>query len=644
MSAILALCIPALITVCLRERIFVIDASWKKRMLLYLKSILVLNWLMLMILFYGFQNSGNIFSKLNTHHMFACKYIALSVFMSIAELFAEKFIKKYFKCMVREKQYDGRDVIVKKNIHVSTLLLYGLFLTLMMVTIANKSNYHVDEMYSYGLANHQGSHVISFEDGTAYTPSLEPYLDYLTVNENHRFDYENVWKNQSNDVHPPLYYAILHTICSVFAGMFSKWYAGIINIVFALLTLFILRKLIRHLTMNDEPVCMLVSITFVLSSGILSSVSFFRMYILAMFLVTFLTYMLVKEVGRWKFDLKFFVSLFLIALLGALTHYYCIMYTVFICAVFCILLVIKRNWYSVIGFIVTGTLSGGTAYMIFPSMIKHMFFGYRGTEAIENLKQTPYEFWTRIKQFYNIVNKQIFGNCLGYIAVFIIFTLVFYCIVEGHKNFKNVTSRLLTALNADNTAARIIAIRYMLIFLPVFIYFLFVSKAAAYMADRYMMPIYGIAFVGLISLAIEVMKNVFKEKTVFLIVSAMLSIIVVNEWTNIGWNYLYRSSISLLEEAENYGDVDCLYIYDSKWKAQSSFMEIKNYASITFIKEKDINYIAALEIADKDQLIVMIINNKEETLTKIMDTYSQLNKYKKIGSYSYATTYYLYSE
>lgn len=101
-----------------------------------------------------------------------------------------------------------------------------------------------------------------------------------------------VWDNQAGDVHPPLYYAIIHTVCSMFAGKFSIWYAGVVNIFFAVLTLWTVRHLVNELTQSSEAV-MWGTVFFVLSEGVLSGVSFFRMYIMAMFEVTFVTWLFI---------------------------------------------------------------------------------------------------------------------------------------------------------------------------------------------------------------------------------------------------------------------------------------------------------------------------------------------------------------
>lgn len=103
-----------------------------------------------------------------------------------------------------------------------SLCLYGLFALLMILAIENKTNFYSDEISSYKLANHDMTKRV-FEDGRVYYPSGSAWSGFTTVASENRFSYGNVWKNQAKDVHPPLYYAILHTICSVMPGCFSVW-------------------------------------------------------------------------------------------------------------------------------------------------------------------------------------------------------------------------------------------------------------------------------------------------------------------------------------------------------------------------------------------------------------------------------------
>ncbi|MBR4421076.1 MAG: hypothetical protein IKS69_00905, partial [Erysipelotrichaceae bacterium] len=150
------------------------------------------------------------------------------------------------------------------------IVIYLIFAVMMGIVLLNKDNYFVDEIYSYGLANHQDG-IALFENEKKYIPADVCYMNYMTVNQQHRFDYPNVWINQKKDVHPPLYYVLLHTICSFFPERFSIWFAGVINIVFALMTLKRIRSLSSILSGHRQIITEMVTIIFVCSAGILSS-------------------------------------------------------------------------------------------------------------------------------------------------------------------------------------------------------------------------------------------------------------------------------------------------------------------------------------------------------------------------------------
>ena len=56
--------------------------------------------------------------------------------------------------------------------------------------------------------------------------------------------------------------------------------------------------------------------------------------------------------------------------------------------------------------------------------------------------------------------------------------------------------------------------------------------------------------------------------------------------------------------SENKQNVDCLYVYDENWKTQPSFLEVRNYNSVTFVNSSNLEMLSSLEI----------INNKEMML------------------------------
>ncbi|MBQ8527225.1 MAG: hypothetical protein IJ429_02010 [Lachnospiraceae bacterium] len=513
---------------------------------------------------------------------------------------------------------------------IVTVMLYIVFCFILVFAISNKENYHVDEVFSYGLANHKsdGAASMKIKKGKVYENPLNPYNKYMTVNKKHRFDYKSVWENQKNDVHPPFYYAILHTISSLFPGRFSRWFAGIINIGFAVLTLFMIRKLILYLT-EDKAVCLLLSVGFVLNSGIISSTTFFRMYVITMFWGCVLSYLFLRML-REGVSWKWLGLLYITTVLSALTHYYCIVFVALMSFVFGIFLLIKRMWKKLLGFCATMVLAAGTAILIFPSIIEHMFFDYRGEEAITNL-QNSQDFWARIKSFFGFANNQLFGNQLGYLVLIILFAALYaYCIREDTASEKK---------KGEKDGGGIF--QYVFLFVPVLIYFLLVSKIASFVSDRYLFPIYGVAFVLFLCCVNHLLSACFGRSQQIALLCVLLAFITYGSWKGIGWPYLYQGTDKALESLEQYSDTDCIFIYSERFQVQYKFREIACYDSVTFLKDDNLSKLPEYE-EQCDELIVIINsrNTHADYLNEIMTKYPTLTQYKELNGVGEGKTYY----
>ena len=417
------------------------------------------------------------------------------------------------------------------KINVLVIITYKLFLILMILKIAKKRDYHIDEIFSYGLSNQQFH--LRFEEGKYESPIIL-FNNYLTVNKNSRFNYTRVWENQTKDIHPPFYYILLHSICSFFPGKFSPWYAGSIYIFFALLSLYTLRKLVLLLTNNNEEISYILSFLFIFSPTILSAISFFRMYIGSMFFITLLTYIIIKEIDTLESTFTFYLKLYFVSLLGALMHYYCMFFAIFICFNYVIYLLSQRKLKAIIQLIITGILSGTSACLIFPGMINHFFNDYRGLESQKYLKSSVKDFCKRIQIFYHIINNELFGESFLKIIIGIIVLLILmnFNLLKNQKIEKE--NNMLFNNNKN------IIIKYCLILISILMYFLFISKVVIYKTSRCMVPIYCITFTTFISLMILLIMKVIKKKKMYL----PLIILILSLIYRKNWKILYRESIN----------------------------------------------------------------------------------------------------
>lgn len=532
--------------------------------------------------------------------------------------------------------------------YIQAIFLYLLFGLLTVGVLAFKRDYHIDELFSYALAN--DAYNMTVEQGVAYEPAAQPYLNNLTAASDDRFDYAMVWDNQTKDVHPPLYYLLLHTLCSFFPGKFSVWFAGLINICFALGTLFVFRRLVGLYT-NSNFILLASSIFLVASAGILSSVSFLRMYIMAMFWVTLTAYLLAETMISEKMGRAFYIRIFVTAVLGALTHYYCIVYLVLSCVVFGIWLLYRKKWKEIVWFVIVMGASAGGAVLLFPAMTEHMFSGYRGVQSIENLSgMTAAEYWGRIRDFGRMLDNQVFG---GLLWIFIVF--IFAAAVRGRKRVSKASAKPAAAGRGKARKGKKSSGkrrepdrrqdlgRWLILIVPVTVYFLLVSKMAVYVTERYLVPVYAVvmalAAIGLQG-AVSVFAGTEKSRRGFVIIG--LAALLIGTWYKADWPTLYLAETERLRQAQEYSDVNAIIVYNTLWRTKPAFMEALNYRSLTFVQDSNMELVDTYAYANDDEILLLTIGDGEQILNAVMSKLPHIDSYERIGGFSYHTTYRLY--
>lgn len=453
------------------------------------------------------------------------------------------------------------------------ILFYIIFAVLIIISIHSKQNLHIDEVFSYGLSNYSKGINPVFEDGVIYEPASKVFTDYMTVSPDSRFNYSNVWKNQANDVHPPMYYALLHTICSFFMGRFSVWYAGIINVFFSMVLLFFLRKIIDLIVPGNVFFKTSISLVFVLSSGILSANTFLRMYVMAMTFCLIFTYLVIKKQKRTD-DSHFWIKFSITLIFGALTHYYCIIYDVLLCVALGIYFISNKMKTDTKMLIITSFLSGGISIAIFPFILKHVFFSSRGRQTIRNaITFSISNYLSRLSAFFSLINYELFGGILLALAVFIIIRLIYISKKTEKKTmFDNCRSLLCIAV-------------------ATIAFFVVIAKWAVFIEDRYMYVIYPEIFIVVMISAYfticDLIKNSNARKSIWIVI---MLIITIGSFTFTYWNYTYwypnEKTIDQLIDSSS--DKNAVCIYNESWEVQYLYKDLENLKSVLFIQENEI--------------------------------------------------------
>ncbi len=270
----------------------------------------------------------------------------------------------------------------------------------------HKTQLHIDEVWTYALSNStKGPYLYLWRTGigdesdpTRYSSGEtvlrdkenlyfqkwhtgEEFKEYLTVQNGERFRYDTVVYNQSCDVHPPLYYFIVHTICSLFPDSFSVWYAFIPNLAFMVGCVLLLLRIAEGLGLSRKK-AVLIALFWAWSRAGVSDMAFLRMYMMLTFITLLSLYVHVRLYADQR--ARYLVFLFLINLAGFLTQYYYYVFCFFLTAVFCVYFVVRRR--IRFGAVYGGSVlcSVGLAILLFPAALKQILHGaYSGNAGVD---------------------------------------------------------------------------------------------------------------------------------------------------------------------------------------------------------------------------------------------------------------------
>lgn len=427
------------------------------------------------------------------------------------------------------------------------LLAFLLLLVFWVHEAGKKEDMHCDEYFSYMGANsnfaEEGFAFENLENGEWVTP--EYFVEKLSVGKNEIFDYKSAWNNQKSDVHPPLYYLLLHAVTSLRAGRFSMMAGLTLNMALMLGTLFLLYKILVIFTGNKLMSAIAV-LAFGTCPGVISTIVFIRMYALMTFLAILYIYLYVAfEYG--KIDSKvFFTGIFLINILGGLTQYYFSIscFGIFVTYVVWNIFLIakkKRKPLFLAFYVLFNMISVGVYLLLWPNCIEHIFHGYRGEETFENVGEIN-NLLGNITNMFLHMNQGVFLNSGKILLILVSFVAVGMYLAKRWN--KGMALALAIGCNA-------------------LFYYVLVSQISELKADRYLMPIYPMAAIVIFTVLICCLSYFEQRGT-----KAFVVLMIVFIFANILHepNYLYNTREAQVKAIVDEQQDNSLYVHhDYHW-------------------------------------------------------------------------------
>lgn len=517
-----------------------------------------------------------------------------------------------------------KEKFTKREI-IAIVVLIFIQIVVFVIAGMNKQYIHMDEAYSLGLASYDKTEIQDNEDFYNEWHNKEYYEDYLTVNDDEVGKYSQVYENQKNDVHPPLYYLLLRFAMGFHLNSFSKWPGIILNIIiYVFITIFtylILKKLYEGKEKCSEKAWLITLVSTILFSTI-TNVLYIRMYALSTLNVVLTTYLHLKLLDSKSTNYKLLLCVGLSALAGSLTHYYYLFYLAMLFIMFVLKYVKEKRYKELIQYVVTICIAGILSLIIFPYSLQHMFFGYRGQGFISKLTDVS-QLLLNIMQYIVAINT--FGlNNLLYILLVAILGVVAYKKLNKMK-----------IIEVKNKYIKYIA-------LPTLVYFLLVSVASPFVELRYVLPICGMIFIIFIYFIIELFTN--REQDIFnkIIISIAILLIAMPILTNkvlssfddesdlsilnkykIEPQEMYSNKKEIVNKIKNEFNVPTIYIFNSDINRFLDDILLFSIIDESYIaKDPEITeeYITNI-IKDKDiSKGIVVFIGKEQNNEKILET------------------------
>lgn len=524
-----------------------------------------------------------------------------------------------------------------KKINISYVILMIIIALQIMLMIGfgfMKSGYHVDEIFSYGLSNShfqpflfdidmfsddpksKFEHGImadqnqDFSEHTNKWESSEVYNDYVTVNANETFDYASVYYNQTMDVHPPLYYFILNTVCSFFVGSFSKWYGISVNLALFPIIQILLFKLCKETFIKSERVSLLACCIYGFSACAVSTVLFIRMYALLTMLLMAIIYNIIHIMKRTHFSFRHAIGLCVLIFLIALTHYYGIIASFVACAIMCIIMLCQKKFKLcfLYGVFALGGVILSMAF--FPAMIKHATRGYRGTDVLDKMKNVciPVGNTTGMANF--VSDATGFGLKMSafllVVISLIVIALLYNSIFKPMLKIKDFQALWAFVRANLNFIAQHISEVYIILFTFVMFYvFAAISPNMGKFSNRYCFLLYPLAAMLLACFIAILVKNSRLKK---IMAFALVSTLLINSCVKRTDIFLFKNGMDKPEIIDRLKGANCIYFVRYPMYVHNAAYVLRECDEVYVYYQDDNEELKNIvDSADKDKPLYIIV-------------------------------------
>lgn len=493
-----------------------------------------------------------------------------------------------------------------KSWRIAVVLFAICFIQLCVLSYFGKQKSFLmcDELFTYTSSNN--AEIQAFDMPLNEWLDRDWYLSQGAAMEGHTFEYAIPYRNQAADVHPPLYYILMHTLCSFVPGQIVFALGTGLNIFF-MLGCTLLLYLLATEVFGSRKIGLVTAALFGITYGACNMVLFVRMYTMMAFIALAHVYVYLRFLEEKRLTWKHWLLFGSTLILGVLTHYYFILLAFFLAAWYFVKFWMQKQFKEECFFHVSIEVCALISLVIFPPMWNHIFNDYRGEEAREALVGMG-GFGGRLKAMLRFLDAQLFGGWLWLLLMAGVILLVIYGI-----KYKNFPLRELKKL-------------FPILFMTGG-YFVLVTKIAPYATDRYLMPIYPFVYLIVVGGLCWLLGKLIPQKPAAAVCAIAFLGLSVGSLSKGAPGYAFTDFKQHLEQAREYSDRYCVYIdREYNWWEYYGVIQLlkeyKGFYCISYAAITDDIQTGMEALEDENDVIVFVGDSElnEEITAYIQDT------------------------
>jgi hypothetical protein len=518
-------------------------------------------------------------------------------------------------------------------------VVFGLIFAISLFTSVfygfMKSGFHEDEYYTYYSTNRS----LGLYQPDREWQDRQTILDEFVVKKGEGFNYGLVKLVQSWDVHPPFYYFIFHTACSLVPEQFTKW-TGIITNLLAFGIAFLLLCLLMERLKLPFFVEVMTLVFWGMNPQTVSCNMLIRMYAwlgaaviaCALFHVRLIQDFDNNSLEFKDFGLKSLLPIMITSYIGFLIQYFYIFFFVSIgVMVAAWIFFVRKDLKNALIYVGGCAISLGLAVITYPSALSHMFGGYRGGDASGSLFDWS-NTWMRITFFGGLLNDFVFASGLLIIALVIFVSLLLKVTgsrksVTGNKNIKpRPEVIILTAASVG--------------------YFLLTSKTALLVgsaSNRYEMPIYSLLIMLILLDVYYVLMDMGNKAVLYAFGAMLAALLLKGHITDERVLFLYPEDEAKIAYATANTDEVAVVMFNpatpqNVWRLTD---ELLVYPKVFYMDEENLEKITDAEVTGADKIVLYAADDdlQEDAFDNLLTSCPSLTTMEKITTEDMWTTY-----